>query len=28
VAADAGADLLLATAPGAGCRWRLEVPDP
>jgi signal transduction histidine kinase len=27
VAADAGADLLLATAPGAGCRWRLEVPD-
>jgi two-component system, NarL family, sensor kinase len=26
VAADAGADLLLATAPGAGCRWRLEVP--
>jgi len=28
VAANAGADLLLATAPGAGCRWRLEVPDP
>jgi two-component system, NarL family, sensor kinase len=28
VAASAGADLLLATAPGAGCRWRLEVPDP
>jgi len=28
VAADAGADLLLATEPGAGCRWRLEVPDP
>ena len=28
MAADAGADLLLATAPGAGCRWRLEVPDP
>jgi len=28
VAADAGADLLLATAPGVGCRWRLEVPDP
>ena len=28
VAADAGADLLLATAPAAGCRWRLEVPDP
>jgi signal transduction histidine kinase len=28
VAAAAGADLLLATAPGAGCRWRLEVPDP
>ena len=28
LAADAGADLLLATAPGAGCRWRLEVPDP
>jgi two-component system, NarL family, sensor kinase len=27
VAANAGADLLLATAPGAGCRWRLEVPD-
>jgi len=27
VAASAGADLLLATAPGAGCRWRLEVPD-
>jgi two-component system NarL family sensor kinase len=28
VAASAGADLLLATAPGAGCTWRLEVPDP
>jgi signal transduction histidine kinase len=28
VAASAGAELLLATAPGAGCRWRLEVPDP
>ncbi|MDR2986097.1 MAG: histidine kinase [Nocardiopsaceae bacterium] len=28
VAASAGADLLLATAPGAGCRWKLEVPDP
>ena len=28
LAADAGADLLLATAPGAGCTWRLEVPDP
>jgi signal transduction histidine kinase len=28
LAANAGADLLLATAPGAGCRWRLEVPDP
>jgi signal transduction histidine kinase len=28
VAASSGADLLLATAPGAGCRWRLEVPDP
>jgi len=28
MAADAGADLLLATAPAAGCRWRLEVPDP
>ncbi len=28
VAASGGADLLLATAPGAGCRWRLEVPDP
>jgi signal transduction histidine kinase len=28
MAADAGADLLLATAPGAGCRWRLEVPGP
>jgi two-component system NarL family sensor kinase len=28
VAGNAGADLLLATAPGAGCRWRLEVPDP
>lgn len=27
VAASGGADLLLATAPGAGCRWRLEVPD-
>jgi signal transduction histidine kinase len=27
VAANAGAQLLLATAPGAGCRWRLEVPD-
>jgi signal transduction histidine kinase len=27
VAANAGADLLLATAPGAGCLWRLEVPD-
>ena len=24
----ARADLLLATAPGAGCAWRLEVPDP
>ncbi len=28
LAANAGAALLLATAPGAGCRWRLEVPDP
>jgi signal transduction histidine kinase len=28
LAANAGAHLLLATAPGAGCRWRLEVPDP
>jgi two-component system NarL family sensor kinase len=28
VASSAGADLLLATAPGAGCKWRLEVPDP
>lgn len=28
MAANAGADLLLATSPGAGCRWRLEVPDP
>jgi signal transduction histidine kinase len=28
VAANAGAELLLATAPGAGCRWRLEVPGP
>jgi signal transduction histidine kinase len=28
VAASAGADLFLATAPGAGCRWRLEVPGP
>jgi two-component system, NarL family, sensor kinase len=28
VAESAGAELLLATAPGAGCRWRLEVPDP
>jgi nitrate/nitrite-specific signal transduction histidine kinase len=28
VAANAGARLLLATAPGAGCSWRLEVPDP
>ena len=28
VVADAGAGLLLATAPGAGCQWRLEVPDP
>jgi len=28
VAANAGTDLLLATAAGAGCRWRLEVPDP
>ena len=27
LAANAGADLLLATAVGAGCRWRLEVPD-
>jgi signal transduction histidine kinase len=27
IAANAGAELLLATAPGAGCRWRLEVPD-
>jgi two-component system NarL family sensor kinase len=27
VAESAGAELLLATAPGAGCRWRLEVPD-
>jgi signal transduction histidine kinase len=27
VAANAGAELLLATAPGAGCHWRLEVPD-
>jgi signal transduction histidine kinase len=28
LAVNAGADLLLATAPGAGCRWRLEVPEP
>ena len=28
VASSAGADLLLATAPGAGCKWRLAVPDP
>jgi two-component system, NarL family, sensor kinase len=28
LAVNAGADLLLATAPGAGCRWRLEVADP
>jgi two-component system, NarL family, sensor kinase len=28
LAANSGAALLLATAPGAGCRWRLEVPDP
>lgn len=28
LAANAGAALLLATGPGAGCRWRLEVPDP
>jgi two-component system, NarL family, sensor kinase len=28
LAVNAGADLLLATAPGAGCRWRLEVSDP
>jgi two-component system, NarL family, sensor kinase len=28
LAVNAGADLLLATALGAGCRWRLEVPDP
>jgi signal transduction histidine kinase len=27
-AANAGANLQLAAAPGAGCRWRLEVPDP
>ena len=27
LAVNAGADLLLATALGAGCRWRLEVPD-
>ena len=27
IAANAGAELLLATAPGAGCHWRLEVPD-
>jgi two-component system NarL family sensor kinase len=27
IAVNAGAELLLATAPGAGCRWRLEVPD-
>jgi signal transduction histidine kinase len=27
LAANAGADLLLATALGAGCQWRLEVPD-
>lgn len=26
VAAHAGAELSLATAPGAGCRWRLRVP--
>jgi signal transduction histidine kinase len=28
LAVNAGADLLLATVPGAGCRWQLEVPDP
>jgi signal transduction histidine kinase len=28
LAADAGAVLLLASAPGAGCHWRLEIPDP
>jgi signal transduction histidine kinase len=27
LAVNAGAELLLATAPGTGCRWRLEVPD-
>ena len=27
IAANAGAELMLATAPGAGCHWRLEVPD-
>ena len=26
VASDAGADLAVSTAPGAGCRWRLTVP--
>jgi two-component system, NarL family, sensor kinase len=26
VASDAGAELTLASAPGAGCRWRLTVP--
>ena len=26
VASAAGADLSVATAPGAGCHWRLRVP--
>ena len=28
IASDAGAELALETAPGAGCRWRLTVPRP